>query len=169
MKVLLEITSSRWKLDAGELTRFAQRAGRAAGLRGELSVLVTSSRRLRTLNREFRGKDAATDVLSFPAGQDGVAGDLAISAEIAERNARSLGHPAQDEIKVLLLHGMLHLAGHDHERDSGEMQRKEDALRKRLGVADSLIARAQKDFAQKNGAQKSASREAAGKRRVSPR
>ena len=64
-----------------------------------------------------------------------LAGDLAISAEIAARNARRLGHSAADELKILILHGLLHLAGHDHETDGGEMARKEARLRRALGLA----------------------------------
>ena len=93
---------------------------------------------MRSLNRDFRHKDKPTDVLSFPS-DDG--GDIAISLSIARRNARSLGHPFEDEIKVLLLHGLLHLKGYDHERDNGRMVRREEALRRKLGLPLSLTAR----------------------------
>lgn len=123
---------------------FVGRAGRAAGLRGEVNVLVTSSQELRTLNNSFRGKDKATDVLSFPAGSgNGLAGDIAISAQIAVQNAKQLGHSAADEIKILALHGVLHLAGYDHEREDGEMERKEARLRKTFGLPVGLIERSQ--------------------------
>jgi probable rRNA maturation factor len=105
---------------------------------------VTSSRELRRLNRSFRRKDNPTDVLSFPANSDlsaGLAGDVAISAEIATENAQKLGHSAAEEIKILALHGVLHLAGYDHERDHGEMARKELRLRKSLGLPVGLIER----------------------------
>jgi probable rRNA maturation factor len=113
-------------------------------LRGAVSVLVTSSRELQQLNRRFRGKNTPTDVLSFPAIpglMQAFAGDIAISAEIAARNARQLGHTAAEEIRVLTLHAVLHLAGYDHELDDGEMQRKEAHLRKSLGLPVGLIER----------------------------
>jgi probable rRNA maturation factor len=126
------------------LARFVTRACRAAKLNGDVNVLVSTSRELRSLNRRFRGKDKPTDVLSFPAlaGLKGeLAGDVAISAEIAARNARSLGHSPADEVRILALHGILHLAGYDHERDHGEMARKEERLRRSLGLPTGLIAR----------------------------
>ena len=107
------------------------------------NILVTTSRELQQLNRRFRGKNRSTDVLSFPAvpGIANFAGDVAISAEIAARNAAELGHTAAAEIKILALHGILHLAGYDHERDDGEMARKEDRMRKVLGLPVGLIGR----------------------------
>lgn len=129
-----------------DLETFLARARRAAGLSGSVSVLLTGDTEIRRLNREFRGKDKATDVLSFPTGEDSgrtrSAGDLAISVETASRVAGRLGHPLALELKVLLLHGVLHLAGYDHETDSGEMARKEEALRRKLGLSHGLIARA---------------------------
>jgi probable rRNA maturation factor len=126
------------------LAKFVTRACRAAGLRGTVNIAVTSSRELRALNNRFRGKDKPTDVLSFPPvlgfSQD-FAGDVAISAEIAAQNARRLGHSPAEEVKILALHGVLHLAGYDHERDRGQMERKEQALRKRLGLPGGLIER----------------------------
>jgi probable rRNA maturation factor len=127
------------------LTRFIQRARQAAGFRGRVSVLVTSSRELRSLNRRFRGKDCATDVLSFssaPLPHDTVEGDIAISAQIASRNAACFGHKPADELKILILHGILHLAGYDHEHDRGEMARQEARLRRELRLPDALIERA---------------------------
>jgi probable rRNA maturation factor len=125
------------------LSRFTAKASRAAGLKGQISLLVTSNRELRSLNRRFRGKDKPTDVLSFPAEGKvgGLAGDIAISAEIAGQNARRLGHPVAVEIKVLVLHGVLHLAGYDHEADQGEMARRETGLRRKLGLPVGLIER----------------------------
>lgn len=129
-----------------ELERFTARACRALGLRGEVNVLVGRNAELRRLNREFRQKDKPTDVLSFPAirkatAGKGEAGDIAISATIARTNARRLGHSTARELKVLILHGLLHLAGYDHEKDSGQMRRKEDRLRARLGLPAALISR----------------------------
>jgi len=126
------------------LARFVALARRAARLPGAVNVLVTSSRELRALNRRFRGEDKPTDVLSFPPVlglADGFAGDVAISAEIAAQNARGLGHSAAEEIKILALHGILHLAGYDHERDCGEMARREQRLRSSLGLPVGLIER----------------------------
>ncbi len=123
------------------LERFAARACRAAGLRGEVNVLVTGDAELRRLNREFRRQDKPTDVLSFPGLDRKFAGDIAISAPTASRNAKRLGHTTAQELKVLLLHGLLHLAGYDHEHDRGEMARKEQRLRRDLGLPLSLIER----------------------------
>ena len=126
------------------LARFLTRATRAAKLRGLVNVLVTTSRELQRLNRRFRGIDNPTDVLSFPpmAGlAGGFAGDIAISAEIAARNARRLGHAAAQEIKILALHGVLHLAGYDHESDNGQMAAKECRLRKSLDLPVGLMER----------------------------
>ena len=124
------------------------RVRRAAKLKGSVSVLVTSSAEVRSLNRQFRGKNKATDVLSFPAAsvrmsQRPVAGDIAISADIAAQNAASLGHSAAEEVKILTLHGILHLAGFDHEMDKGQMARKEIALRRRFRLPNGLIERAE--------------------------
>ncbi len=129
------------------LDRFVARARRAAGLRGAVNVLVTSNDELRSLNRRFRGKDQTTDVLSFPALpslKPRYAGDIAISAEIATHNARALGHTAAEEIKILVLHGILHLRGYDHERDRGRMARREQKLRRDLRLPIGLIERATK-------------------------
>ena len=130
-------------LSEAALARFAARARRAVRLRDEINIAVTSNRELRTLNRRFRGRNKPTDVLSFPAmnGFRGFAGDIAVSGEIAARNAAELGHTVADEIKILTLHGILHLAGYDHEVDDGEMQREEARLRKALGLPAGLIER----------------------------
>jgi probable rRNA maturation factor len=109
-----------------------------------VNVLVTTSRELQRFNRRFRRKNRATDVLSFPAGEgprNGFAGDIAISVDIAKQNARRLGHTPVEEIKILCLHGLLHLAGFDHECDQGRMARKELSLRRRLGLASGLTER----------------------------
>jgi probable rRNA maturation factor len=135
-------------LQEGSLDRFVLRARKVVGLRGRVNVLVTSSAAVRSLNRQFRGKNKATDVLSFPSapgsesGKAGkLAGDVAISADIALQNAVRLGHAVSEEIKILVLHGILHLAGFDHESDNGEMARKEATLRRALGLPAGLIER----------------------------
>lgn len=127
---------------ARALSLFTAKAQRAVGLRGEVSVRVTSDRELQELNRRFRKKNKPTDVLSFPSGTPKLAGDIAISAEIAAANAAEIGHSAQIELKVLILHGLLHLAGYDHETDDGEMQSRETTLRRKLGLPVGLIERA---------------------------
>ncbi|HWK30724.1 MAG TPA: rRNA maturation RNase YbeY, partial [Terriglobales bacterium] len=110
-------------------------------LRGDIAILITSNDELQRLNREFRGKDKPTDVLSFPSDLRGHAGDIAISAEIAAESARLRKLTVSEETKVLILHGLLHLAGYDHETDDGAMARKEQLLRRRFGLSESLIAR----------------------------
>jgi probable rRNA maturation factor len=102
---------------------------------------------MRRLNRRFRGIRKPTDVLSFPAaaapsGPEAVAGDLAIGVPTARRQAIEHGHALASEIKILILHGLLHLAGYDHETDSGQMARTEAALRRRFCLAAGLIERA---------------------------
>lgn len=132
-------------LSQAALARFLAQARQAAHLKEKVSVLVTSSREMQRLNRTFRGQDKPTDVLSFPAPLEttnGLAGDVAISAEIAATNARRLRHEVAEEIKILVLHGVLHLAGYDHENDNGEMARKEQRLRRALGLPVGLIERA---------------------------
>jgi probable rRNA maturation factor len=127
------------------LTRFVARARSAAGLKGGVDVLITSNAEMKSLNRRFRGKDKPTDVLSFPAAPESIptklAGEIAISGEIAAQNARALGHPTALEVKVLVLHGILHLRGYDHEQDNGEMARRERQLRFRLRLPEGLIER----------------------------
>ena len=126
------------------LDRFVARARRAAGLKGVVNVLVTSNAELKSLNRRFRGKDKPTDVLSFPAEPDPrkqFAGEIAISAEIAAQNARPLGHSPAEEVKILVLHGVLHLRGYDHECDNEKMARREKQLRAKLRLPVGLIER----------------------------
>ena len=133
----------RIRLNRRRLQTFAKRACRAAGLHGGVTVMLTSNREMRALNSRFRGTARATDVLSFPApaSASGFAGDIAISVEIAAANAKQLGHSTTREIEVLILHGILHLAEYDHERDHGEMARKELALQARLALPGGLIDR----------------------------
>ena len=134
-------------LNETALARFVTRACRAVKLRGSVNVMVTNSREMRSLNRRFRGKDRPTDVLSFPPMADfagALAGDVAISVDIAAKNARALGHAAAEEVKILVLHGVLHLAGYDHENDEGRMAREENRLRLRLGLPAGLIERSGK-------------------------
>jgi probable rRNA maturation factor len=126
-----------------DLNRFLAAAAEALGLAGEFSVLLTGDNRLRALNLQFRGLDKPTDVLSFPAlpeaGNDG--GDLAISLDTASVQAANYGHTLQMEVKILILHGLLHLAGYDHERDKGQMRRRETRLRKQFALPAGLVER----------------------------
>jgi probable rRNA maturation factor len=112
------------------LARFIQQARKATGLRGKVNVVLTSSRDIRALNLRFRGHDEPTDVLSFPP----------IPA-VAARNARLYQHAPAQELKILILHGMLHLAGFDHEQDRGRMARQEERFRRELGLTNGLIRR----------------------------
>jgi probable rRNA maturation factor len=125
------------------LSRFLARARQAAGLKGSVNALLTSSTQMKSLNRRFRGKDKPTDVLSFPAepGQKQFAGEIAIAVEIAAKNARALGHSLADEVKILILHGVLHLRGYDHECDNGQMAKREKQLRAKLHLPVGLIER----------------------------
>jgi probable rRNA maturation factor len=146
-------------LSRSGLARFLGEAQRAVGLAGGVDVLLAGDATLRRLNREFRGKDKATDVLSFPAAEgfagDGFAGDLAISLNTAARQAREHRHSLRDEVRVLLLHGLLHLSGMDHETDHGEMAAREAELRERLRLPSGLIARVErKSFHAKSAEEK---------------
>jgi probable rRNA maturation factor len=126
---------------ARALSLFATKAQHALGLAGEVNIYVTSSREMQDLNRRYRRKNKPTDVLSFPSKAPGIAGDIAISLEIAAANAADIGHSLATEVKVLILHGMLHLAGYDHEADSGEMLARETAMRQELKLPIGLIER----------------------------
>jgi probable rRNA maturation factor len=119
-------------------------------LKGQVTVLLTTDAAIRGLNRKFRGKNKATDVLSFPSESpfpgspaEDIAGDIAISVTTALGQAADHGHSLTTEIKVLILHGLLHLAGYDHEADSGQMARRERLLRGKLGLPQGLIERAE--------------------------
>lgn len=130
-------------LRSPELARFLTRAKRSLGLRGDVTVLLTDDTRMRELNRGFRKKNKTTDVLSFPAAEngEGVLGDLAISVPVATDQAIAHGHTLMEELRILTLHGLLHLAGFDHETDSGEMRAKEAEVRAQFDLPTSLIER----------------------------
>jgi probable rRNA maturation factor len=142
-----ELSAKTFRLPSTRtLARFLTLAQAAVRLRGQVTVLLTSDAAMRNLNARFRGKNQPTDVLSFRSehfvrGTENVAGDVAISVETAQRQSVEQGHLLATEIKVLMLHGLLHLAGHDHETDAGEMQRREESLRARLGLPPGLIER----------------------------
>lgn len=122
------------------LAAWLERAAPARA-RGEVTVALISDERMRTLNRAYRGKDYATDVLSFPVDDERFLGDIAIAAGIAQRQADDAGHAVATELRVLALHGLLHLLGYDHERDHGQMTRAEARLRKAAGLEEGLIER----------------------------
>jgi probable rRNA maturation factor len=127
-----------------------------ARARGAVTVALVSDRRIRALNRRYRGVDASTDVLSFPSAQapappvdaargfspaHGFLGDIVIARGVAARQARAAGHSERTEWRVLALHGLLHLLGYNHERDHGEMRRVETRLRRKGGLRESLSER----------------------------
>jgi len=136
------VLHTRRKLARAELASFLAEVVRGV-LRGRsCSCLITSDEELRGLNKQYRRKDYATDVLSFPSGgAAGFAGDLAISIDRAKEQAREHRHSLDDELKILILHGALHLAGLDHEDDEGQMARAEARWRTRFRLPAGLIER----------------------------
>ena len=125
-----------------------------ARARGVVTVAVVSDARVRALNRDYRKQNTNTDVLSFPAEDaapaeltrsvlpDAILGDVVIAAGVARRQAAAAGHSLQTELRILALHGLLHLLGYDHEQDSGRMAEVERRLRRRGGLREGLIERA---------------------------
>jgi probable rRNA maturation factor len=112
--------------------------------RGKVTVAVVSDARVRALNARYRGKDVATDVLSFAADEPGQLGDVVIAGGVARRQARRAGHSVQVELRVLALHGLLHLLGYDHEQDDGRMAKAEQRLRRKGGLREGLIERGER-------------------------
>ena len=117
-----------------------------AGARGQVSIALVSDQRIRALNRAYRRKDYATDVLSFPSeplalSPEPFLGEIVIARGVARRQARDARHSELTELRVLALHGLLHLLGYDHERDGGEMRRAERRLRRKGGLREGLIER----------------------------
>jgi probable rRNA maturation factor len=141
---MIEIVNRQRKilLDCERWEKFATKAMKVALENGAgVTVAFVSDRAMRELNRRWRGKRGTTDVLSFPAGQDEfekveglTLGDVVVSVEQAARQASEHGLSFEDELKQLILHGLLHLCGYDHETDKGEMNRLELRLRRRLGI-----------------------------------
>lgn len=128
-------------LSRGDLRRFARVLQEEVAGSQEFHVLIAGDPALRRLNREFRGKDYATDVLSFPADDGKYLGDIAISWQRAAVHATELHHDLHEELQILMLHGLLHLLGMDHERDRGKMARAELSWRRQLGLPAGLIER----------------------------
>jgi probable rRNA maturation factor len=133
LQVLLIDRQRRRRIPGLRLRRLLNAAAGRLRVAGELSLVLGGDRAIRRLNARYRGKDQATDVLSFSAGGgEAGLGDILISVPAAERNARRLGRPLSRELEVLALHGFLHLLGYDHETDDGAMDRLEADLRRRL-------------------------------------
>jgi len=121
------------------LARVAPRSAR-----GAVAIAILPDAKVKTLNRKYRRKNAGTDVLSFPekgSGPTPFLGNIAISRGIARKQARLLGHSLATELRVLALHGLLHLLGYDHEVDNGRMARAEARLRRKARLPLGLIAR----------------------------
>src|SRR5688572_11142186 len=112
-----------------------------ARARGTMTIAIVPDGRVQQLNRRYRRQDAATDVLSFPSDERGYLGDVVIAAGVARRQAGAARHSVQTELRVLALHGLLHLLGYDHEHDDGRMARLEARLRRRGGLREGLIER----------------------------
>ena len=112
-----------------------------ARARGVVTVAIVPDARVHALNRRYRRKDKPTDVLSFPADERGQLGDVVIALGVARRQASAAGHPLGTELRILALHGLLHLLGYDHEQDDGRMLRLERRLRRAGGLREGLIER----------------------------
>lgn len=131
------------ELHRSNLERFARTLRDEVSKGAGFSCLITGDSELRRLNRQFLGKDYPTDVLSFPEpASTGFLGELAISAGRARRQAAGHGHTLESEVRILMLHGLLHLMGMDHETDRGRMARAEARWRRRLSLPAGLIERA---------------------------
>src|SRR5688572_15033356 len=138
--ITLVVEDPNWRSHRGlqaKLTRAADAARRNTKLKGDFSILLAGDKRLRALNLDFRGKDKPTNVLSFPAGGD-YAGDIAIAYGVTRKEAEAAGKSLADHASHLVVHGVLHLAGYDHERprDAKLMEPLEVKILKRLGIAD---------------------------------
>ena len=133
LSVVLLNRQRQRRVSAPRLRGVLRAAAAALRVKGEMSLVLAGDCLLRRLNRDYRGKDKTTDVLSFPGGGgEAGLGDVVISVARAERNARGLGRSLAQELDVLALHGFLHVLGYDHETDDGAMDRLEGRLRRRL-------------------------------------
>jgi probable rRNA maturation factor len=145
--VLFKALPVRFRLTSPEkriLSNFSQTLSEDVVGGRPFTSLITNDRELQKLNRQFLGHDYPTDVLSFPSVTPGNLGELAISVERADAQANSFGHTRVDEIRVLMLHGLLHLAGMDHETDRGAMSRAEKKWRSHFELPLTLISRTKK-------------------------
>ena|SRR5436305_12270852 len=157
------VTDEQGRAAAPGLAAWLRRVAPARA-RGVVNIALVSDARVRALNKRYRRRDYATDVLSFPASPppanpasanpsranpesripnpEPLLGDVVIAREVARRQARAADHDEGTELRVLALHGLLHLLGYDHERDDGRMLRAERRLRRKGGLRESLIERA---------------------------
>jgi probable rRNA maturation factor len=138
--ITLLIEDPNWRSHPGlqaRLMKAAEAARRAVRLKGACTILLAGDKKLHLLNHDFRGLDKPTNVLSFP-GRDGYAGDIAIAYGVTKKEAKAAGKSMADHASHLVVHGVLHLAGHDHERpkDASVMERLEVKILGRLGIAD---------------------------------
>jgi probable rRNA maturation factor len=129
------------KPERDALRDFAKQLSAQVLTGSQFSCLITDDAHLRQLNSDFLGHDYPTDVLSFPSNEEIELGELAISIDRAREQAAMHGHTLVEELKILMLHGVLHLSGLDHETDKGQMRRVETKWRKQLGLAGGLIER----------------------------
>jgi probable rRNA maturation factor len=147
-RLQVAVSDARGRPLAPGLARWLTRVAPATA-RGSVNIALVSDTRVRTLNRKYRGLDQPTDVLSFPSVDhsgprtgDRVLGDVVIATGVARRQARGAGHGEETELRILALHGLLHLLGYDHETDAGAMARVERRLRRKGGLPQGLIERA---------------------------
>jgi probable rRNA maturation factor len=163
-RIHVVVSDARGRTISGGLDRWLTNVAPSRA-RGAVSIALVSDKRMRELNRRYRGIDRATDVLSFPATNSpqrtrstlrhqpkrdsansasstvAFLGDIAIARGVARQQARDAGHSERSELRVLALHGLLHLLGYDHELDNGTMARVERRLRRKGGLREGLIER----------------------------
>jgi len=143
---LLSFRRAPAEVSRNSLRGFAQVLRDRVARGRDFHCLITNDRQLQQLNLRFLGKNHSTDVLSFPSAAQALEpgntlGDMAVSAERAAEQARRYGHSLDEELRILMLHGVLHLLGMDHEADRGRMRRAEAAWRKKFGLPAGLIER----------------------------
>jgi len=140
-RLAVQLSDGRGRpLAAPALSRWLTRVAPAKA-RGVVSVALVGDAKVRELNRRYRGKDRATDVLSFSSTLPDFLGDIVIATGVARRQARAAGHDDRTELRILALHGLLHLLGYDHEHDDGAMARLERRLRRKGGLREGLLER----------------------------
>ena len=130
---------SKMKLDISFLEKISSKVTDK-----NIELIITTNKQIKAINNEFRGKNKATDVLSFPIIDSDITfilGTIIISKNMAIKGAKKFGHSFNDEISLLFIHGLLHLIGYDHETDNGEMRKKEKKLIKKFNLPKSLIVR----------------------------
>jgi probable rRNA maturation factor len=142
--ITLLVEDPKWRTHRGlaaRLTMAAEAARKAARLKGDFTILLANDKKLKTLNHDFRGKDKPTNVLSFP-GSGGYAGDIALAYGVTKKEAKVADKSLTDHATHLVVHGVLHLAGHDHERpkEARAMEGLEVKILGRLGIANPYMA-----------------------------